>query len=94
MVIGEILVSRTAFLAHGVIVISCTKNCLVTPPINARLGILKRSMSLPQSDSEENSYELFDALPVEGTPRDENIRLNEERSIIASTIALHGVQVL
>ena len=51
-------------------------------------------MSLPLSDSEQNLFESFNALPVEaGTPRDENIRLNEERSIIASTIALHGVQV-
>ena len=51
-------------------------------------------MSLPFSDSEHNLFEFSNAVHIEGAPRDENIRLNEERSVIASTIALHGVQVL
>ena len=50
-------------------------------------------MSLPLSNSEQNLYESLNASKVEGAPGDENIRLNEERSIIASTIALYGVQV-
>ena len=51
-------------------------------------------MSLPLSSSEQNLYESLNApCRVGGAPGDENIRLNEERSIIASTIALHGVQV-
>ena len=50
-------------------------------------------MSLPLSNSEQNLYESLNAPRIGGAPGDENIRLNEERSIIASTIALHGVQV-
>ena len=51
-------------------------------------------MSLPLSNSEQNLYESLNAPRIGGgAPGDDNIRLNEERSIIASTIALHGVQV-
>ena len=50
-------------------------------------------MALPLSDSDQNLFESFNALPIEGALKDDNIRLNEERSIIASTIALHGIQV-
>lgn len=51
-------------------------------------------MTLRLSDSEENLHESLNSLQIgASSPRDENIRLNEERSIIASTIALHGVQV-
>ena len=50
-------------------------------------------MSLPLSNSEQNLYESLNAPRIGGAPGDENIRLNEERSIIASTIAMHGVQV-
>ena len=50
-------------------------------------------MSLPLSNSEQNLHESLNTPMIGGAPGDENIRLNEERSIIASTIALHGVQV-
>jgi len=64
------------------------------PPRNGLVytkGVYTIAMDLPLTDSEQNSAS---SNASGDSAEDVNIRLNEDRSIIASTIALHGVQVI